>query len=322
MADSETSKGSGGDGDGSAWERSVISKLAFAALTEQRRARRWGILFRFLLLAYLIALLVPLYLDAGADLTRGEHTALVKVEGLIASGADASAANLIEGLESAFEDKKTRGVLLRINSPGGSPVQAGQVYDAIRRLREENPDVPLYAVVTDLCASGGYYIAAAADEIYADKASLVGSIGVRMDSFGFVEAIEKLGVERRLRTAGEHKGLLDPFLPEDEEELRHVQGLLDTIHQQFIAVVKEGRGERLKGGEELFSGLIWTGEQAVELGLVDGLASPQKVAKEVIEAEDMVDFTPESGYLERLMQRLGTSLRLGLREWVGEPRML
>jgi len=200
------------------------------------------------------------------------------------------------------------GVILRINSPGGSPVQSGYVYDEIRRLRKEYPQTPLYAVVGDMCASGGYYIAAAADEIYADKASVVGSIGVLMNGFGFVEAMEKLGVERRLLTAGAHKGFLDPFSPAQPDEIAHIQSLLGDIHEQFIHAVKEGRGDRLQDDPSLFSGLVWTGEQAVKLGLVDGLGSAGHVAREVIGEENIMDFTPRPRYFEKLAANLGAAV--------------
>ena len=214
------------------------------------------------------------------------------------------------------------GVVLRINSPGGSPVQAGQVYDAILKLRDEHPDTPLYAVVSDVCASGGYYIAAAAQEIYADKASIVGSIGVRADSFGFVELMDKLGVERRLYTAGQNKGLLDPFMPEQPQEIAHLEGMLSEIHRQFIEAVTTGRGERLQDNEELFSGLVWTGEQSVELGLIDGLGSLRYVSEELIGVDKMIDYTPRSSWLDRLVTRFGASLSSGFADSLGLHRGL
>ena len=302
------------------WERELLEKLAFAAVTEQRRARRWGIFFKLALLAYFVVLLGVFAYGELEDqhLVDGKHTAVVKVSGIIADGTEASARKIIDGLRDAFEDQGTEGVVLEINSPGGSPVQAGYVFDEIQRLREEYPDTPLYAVISDMCASGGYYIASAADRIYADKASIVGSIGVLMDGFGFVDTLEMLGVERRLMTAGEHKGMLDPFSPRDEAESAHMQGLLDEIHRQFIATVKEGRGDRLKGEEgELFSGLFWSGERAVELGLVDELASPDYVAREVIGAEDRVDFSRERDWLERFADRVGAASARALFELTG-----
>lgn len=292
------------------WERELIARIALEALAEQRRARRWGIFFKLLLALYLLAFLF-LYLppdwQQGA-LTGKPITALVDIDGVIAADRIANADNIVSGLRAAFKNKNTRGVILRINSPGGSPVQADYVYREIRRLRAEYPDIPLYAVITDICASGGYYIAAAADKIYASQASMVGSIGVVFASFGFVEALDKLGIERRLLTAGQSKGLFDPFSPLKPEEVAHIENMLRDIHQQFIDVVKTGRGERLKEDPEIFSGLVWTGEQSLELGLVDALGSAGHVAREVIGAEDIVDFTVRENYLDRFARKLGSAL--------------
>lgn len=294
---------------GQPWERDVLNRLAFATLNEQRRSRRWSIFFKALMFVYLFALLALLIPGEGdGHISVGRHTALVDVKGIIADGADASADNIINGLRDAFDDSETVGVILRINSPGGSPVQAGYVYDEIKRLRQLHPKVPVYAVVSDMCASGGYYIAAAADKIYANRASVVGSIGVLMNGFGFVGTMDKLGVERRLFTAGDHKGFLDPFSPEKPDDVAHIKKLLADIHQQFIGAVKAGRGDRLKDDPKLFSGLVWTGDQAVELGLVDGLGSTSYVAREVIGAEDIVDYTPRPRYFERLAARIGSSM--------------
>ncbi|PID34003.1 MAG: S49 family peptidase [Thiotrichales bacterium] len=235
--------------------------------------------------------------------------------------SEASADMVVGSLRNAFKHEKTKGVIIRINSPGGSPVQAGYINDEIRRLKAEYKDIPVYAVVSDICASGGYYIAVAADEIYADKASLVGSIGVRMDSFGFVEAMKKLGVERRLYTAGTNKGMLDPFSPENPVQVAHIDEMLDVTHQQFIKVVKDGRGDRLKDSSEIFSGLFWTGETAVELGLVDGLGSTSYVAREIIGAEHIQNFTAEKDLLQRLSDRISASLSLMIRgETASTPR--
>ena len=292
------------------WEREVVTQLAEASLKEQRRSRRWGIIFKLLTFAYIG---VVLFMIGEASLTKvtinEKHTALVELTGVIADKEKASADHIVTALRDAFDNEKAAGVILRINSPGGSPVQSGYIYDEIQRLRKENPDTPLYAVVTDICASGGYYIASAADKIYADKASIVGSIGVRMDNFGFVDAIQKLGVERRTLTAGENKALLDPFLPENEKTKAHMQNMLSEIHQQFINAVKEGRGDRLDTSVEgLFSGLIWTGETAVKNGLVDELASSSYVAREVIGEETIVDYTVQDDLLERFAQRLGSTV--------------
>ena len=292
------------------WERDLVNRLAFAALNEQRRTRRWGILFKVLIFIYLFGILFAYRSDGWDSMTAtgGRHTALVEVNGIIAAGSEASADRVVTGLRAAFESARTAGVIVRINSPGGSPVQAGYINDEMRRLRDAYPDTPLYAVITDVCASGGYYVAVAADEIYADKASVVGSIGVRMDSFGFVEAMEKMGIERRLLTAGEHKGFLDPFLPSNPEDVAHVQGLLDGIHTQFVEVVKAGRGDRLKQDGNIFSGLVWTGEQGVDLGLIDGLGSASYVARELIGAEEIVDYTPRPDFFDRFTRGIGAAM--------------
>jgi len=293
------------------WERDVLSRLAFAAINEQRRSRRWSIFFKFLIFAYLFLVFWSIQSNHGehALMESGEHTALVELKGVIADDADANADDIVTALRDAFKDNNTRGVILRINSPGGSPVQAGYINDEIHRLRKEYPKIPLYAVVTDICASGGYYVAVAADKIYADKASIVGSIGVRMSgltTFGFVDAMKKLGIERRMMAAGDDKAMLDPFSPLKPEEVKHVSTLLENIHQQFIHVVKEGRGDRLKGDDKtLFNGFYWTGEQAVDLGLVDGLANSSYVARELIGAKKIVDYTHRPSALERLTNRFG-----------------
>ncbi len=290
------------------WERDLLHRLAFAALNEQRRTRRWGIFFKFLIFVYLFGILAIARLSGPGEITPEEHTALVDLVGVIAPEADANADTIVTGLRRAFEAKKSKAVILRINSPGGSPVQAGYINDEIKRLREEFPDKPLYAVVSDVCASGGYFIAVAADKIYVDRASIIGSIGVRMDSFGFVEAIDKLGVERRLMTAGEHKGFLDPFLPSKEEDVAHIQSLLDNIHGQFIQRVRDGRGERLKETPNMFSGLIWTGEQSIDLGLADAIGNSSYVAREVVGAEDIIDYTPQPSFLEQFQRGVGVSM--------------
>jgi protease IV len=291
------------------WERNVIERLALAALTEQQRARRWNIFFKLLLFIYLF---IVLFLFLPKDWEKGgisaeKHTALIEIEGVIGYDKQASADNVIAGLRAAFKDPKTRAVILRINSPGGSPVQSGYINDEIFRLRKLHSDIKIYAVITDICASGGYYIASAAHQIYADKASLVGSIGTVMDGFGFVGTLEKLGIERRLWAAGEHKGFLDPFSPLRPEDVSHIHGLLKEVHQQFIDIVKKGRGERLHEDPSLFTGLIWTGEQGLKLGLVDALGSSSHIAREVVHAERIVDFTEREDYLDRLAKRLGTA---------------
>ncbi|WP_295509304.1 S49 family peptidase [Accumulibacter sp.] len=294
------------------WERQLLEKLALATLQEQRLKRRWGVFFKLLGFAYLIAVLL-LLVDWGAPekLADGKHTAVVLVNGTIESGGEASAQNINDALRSAFGDKDTAGVILRVNSPGGSPVQAGIVHDEIRRLRSKHPQISLYVVVEDLCASGGYYVAVAADKIFVDKASIVGSIGVLMDGFGFTGTMDKLGVERRLLTAGVNKGFLDPFSPQDAEQKRHAQVLLTEIHRQFIDVVRKGRGERLKETPEMFSGLMWTGTQSIQLGLADGFGTVGSVAREVIKAERIVDFTIKDNLAERFAKRLRADATVG-----------
>ncbi|MFK5914940.1 MAG: S49 family peptidase [Woeseiaceae bacterium] len=299
------------DKNTSQWQSDVISKLAFAAVDEQRRARRWGIFFKALFFVYLLVLMITAFSSGGSGSkinASAEHTAMVEIQGVIAAGADASADNIIKGLRDAFKEPKAKAIILRINSPGGSPVQAGYVYDEIKRLRKLHKDKKVYAVIADICASGGYYIAAAADEIYADKASIVGSIGVLMNGFGFTEAMKKAGIERRLYTAGSSKGFLDPFSEVKASDKAHIQTLLSAIHKQFIDTVKEGRGKRLVDDEKLFTGLVWTGEESVALGLTDGLGSSSFVAREIIEAETIIDYTPRANYLDRFAERLGVSM--------------
>jgi protease IV len=291
------------------WERDLIAKLATAALKEQRRARLWSIFFKVLTFAYVTLLLVLMVDWKGrAEMAGGKkHTAMVEVSGLIAPGSDASAERVTSALQAAFKDKNTQGVVVRCNSPGGSPVQAQTIYDEMRRLRKQYPDIPLYAVVEDVCASGGYFVAVGADRIYVARASVVGSIGVLMNGFGFTGLMEKIGVERRLVTAGENKAMLDPFSPVDEKDLAHVKQLMADIHQQFIGVVKEGRGKRLKEAPEIFSGLIWTGQKSVELGLADGFGSLESVARDVVKAEDIVDFSTRESVVEKFARRFGAS---------------
>jgi len=289
------------------WEQALVNRVVLDHLEEQRRSRRWGVFFKLLVFAYLIALLVLFWPDDFlAHVAPDEgHTALVEVKGLISSETDAAADRVIAALREAYGDDSTKGIILRINSPGGSQVQVGYINDEVRRLRKKHPDIPVYAVAVDLCASGGYYIAVAADSIYVDKASLIGSIGVRIGTFGFVEALRELGIERRLLTAGQNKGILDPFSPFPEGQRLFLQGLLDQLHRQFIAVVRAGRGERLKGGDEVFSGLFWSGEESVALGLADGLGSSSYVARELIGVKKIVEYSVEKNLLERLSDRLG-----------------
>jgi protease-4 len=294
---------------GTLWERQVLEKVALSAIQEQRRARHWGIFFKLLLFIYLFALLfIGLGWLGRKDVSRDKHTALVEVRGVIAHDTPASADAVTTGLQEAFKDKRTQGVILRINSPGGSPVQAGYINDEIRRLRTKYPKIPLYAVVEDICASGGYYVAVAADQIYVDKASIIGSIGVLMDGFGFTGTMEKLGIDRRLLSAGENKGFLDPFSPVVESQKEYAKEMLGQIHQQFISVVRQGRGKRLKETPEMFSGLLWVGQKSIELGLADAYGNVDYVAREVIKAEDVVDFTPHENVAERLAKRFGATM--------------
>lgn len=288
----------------------IAREIARETVSELRKTRRWRNFFYAIFALYLLGFFI-IYLGNNAGpmgLTGKKHTALIDINGVIADDAEASADNIVTGLRTAYKNDNTAGIILRINSPGGSPVQAGYVNDEIKRLREKHPDIPVYAVISDLCASGGYYIAAAADKIYANKASIVGSIGVIMAGFGFVEAIDKLGVERRLLTAGRNKAFLDPFSPLKDREVEHISTLLEDVHDQFINVVREGRGDKLKESEDLFSGLVWTGEQSLEMGLVDELGSSSHVAREVIGAEDIIDFTKRENYLDRFAKRLGSAM--------------
>lgn len=300
----------------------LLEKTLLAGVQEQKRARRWGIFFKLLTFVYLfgaLALFAP-QMNLQEAAVRGKpHTAVVEVRGMIADQEAASADNVVGSLRAAFKDPNTKGVVLRINSPGGSPVQSGYIYDEIRRLRAEHKDIKVYAVITDLGASGAYYIASAADAIYADKASLVGSIGVTASGFGFVGVMDKLGVDRRIYTAGEHKAFLDPFQPPKADETAFWKSVLDTTHKQFIASVKLGRGERLKDRDhpELFSGLIWSGEQALQLGLIDGLGNSSYVAREVIGAKELVDYTRQDTPLDRFAKKLGASVAEYVAIWAG-----
>lgn len=290
------------------WERDVLEKLALASVHEQRRTRRWGIFFKVLGFLYLTFILVMLSGWFNGDVNKlGKHTALIDLQGVIASD-QANADTMITGLKDAFENKNTQGVIMRINSPGGSPVQAGQINDEIRRLRALYPKIPFYVVVDDICASGGYYIAVAAEKIYVDKASLVGSIGVLMDGFGFTQTLDKLGIERRLITSGTNKGFLDPFSPTDPQQVEYAKHMLEEIHAQFIQVVRQGRGKRLKETPETFSGLVWSGQKSIELGLADGFGSVESVARDVIKAEEVVDFTPQEGLADRLVGKFGIAM--------------
>ena len=304
------------------WEHDVIEKFAFAALKERRAARRWGIFFKLLAFAYVTLLLLAMVdWESSTEALGGRHTALVDLNGVIEARGDASADQINTALQAAFKDKYTQGVVLRINSPGGSPVQAGAIYDEIRRLRGLYPSIPLYAVIDDICASGGYYIASAADRIYVDKASIVGSIGAIMNGWGFTGAMQKVGVERRVIAAGENKDFLDPFLPLKEKQKAYAQNLIDEVHQQFIDAVRKGRGKRLKETPELFSGLVWTGSKSIELGLADGQGSLDSVARDVIKAERVVDYTQKQNIAERLTRRFGATAAQALVKTLGASAM-
>ncbi|RZI40172.1 S49 family peptidase [Herbaspirillum sp. HC18] len=288
------------------WEREVLEKLAFATLKEQRAARRWNIFFRFVTLGIVaFGLWIAFGLSHQEPDIVGPHTALIEIDGTIEAGGAGAADPVIQALNRAFSDESSVGVVLRINSPGGSPVQAGMINDEIVRLRKEYPKKPLYVVVEEICASGGYYIAAAADKIFVNKASIVGSIGVLMDGFGFTGLMDKVGIERRLMTAGENKGFLDPFSPQSAKHKNYAQEMLNEVHQQFIDVVRQGRGKRLKETPETFSGLFWSGSKAVEVGLADGFGTVDSVARDELKAEDIVDYTQREGLSEKLLKKFG-----------------
>lgn len=311
MSEEIESKGRGRDAPPAAWERETLEKVLLASVREQRQARLWGFAFKGALLVYLVVVAVLALRPVGGFFGHSaskKHTAVVDVAGTIMEGNPADADNLIEGLRDAVEDKGTKGILLRMNSPGGSPVQSAYVWAEIRRIKKEKPELPIHAVVADLCASGCYYIASAADRIYVSPASVVGSIGVIMGSFGFVDTMKMLGVERRIMTAGEHKALLDPFAPVDPVARQHMQGVLGQVHQQFIDAVRQGRGQRLKENPQMFSGLIWTGAEGITLGLADELGDTRQVAEKVIGAEKLIDFNPDENMLDRLSRRFGAAV--------------
>lgn len=296
------------------WQRDTIEKLASSALTEQKKSRFWSNFFKALMFIYLFTLLFIALGWIGGGKKIGAHTALIEVSGVIEPGGEVNADAINTSLRDAFEDKNTKGIIMRINSPGGSPVQAGIIYDEIKRLRKLYPTVPVYAVVEDICASGGYYIAAAADKIYVNQASIVGSIGVLMDGYGFTETMKKLGIERRLMTAGENKAMLDPFSPINPKHQQYAQTLLNEIHEQFKTVVREGRGTRLKETPETFSGLFWSGEQSIKIGLADAYGSADFVAREVIKEEEIVDFSYQEDLLGRIAKRVGANASNSLGE--------
>ena len=309
---SENKKLTGNTKQKEGWEREILEKLAFASLKEQRARRRWGIFFKLAMLG-IIAFGFWLAFDLGnTDMEiSSPHTALITIDGAIEAGGAGAADTVISALDSAYADSGSVGVILHINSPGGSPVQAGMINDEIRRLRQAYPQKPLYVVVDEICASGGYYIAAAADKIYVNKASIIGSIGVLMDGFGFTGLMDKLGIERRLMTAGENKGFMDPFSPQTSKQKTYAQEMLNEVHQQFIDVVRQGRGKRLKETPDTFSGLFWSGAKAVEMGLADGFGTIDSVARDVLKAEDLVDYTQHEGLPERVLKKFGAAVGVG-----------
>ncbi len=286
----------------------TVERLVQDLLRDRRSERRWRVFFRLAWFGLFLAVAYAIFVEArGPSGPVGPHTALVEIKGEIAGDSDASAEAIVSGLRSAFEDAAAKAIVLRVNSPGGSPVQAGIVHDELQRLKAKHGK-KVYAVVEEVCASAAYYVAAAADEIFVDRASIVGSIGVLIDGFGFVGTLEKLGIERRLLTAGENKGMLDPFSPQNERQVAHAQAMIDEVHRQFIAAVKQGRGDRLKDAPEMFSGLFWNGEQAIALGLADRTGNLDFVAREVVQAEDVIDYTPRGNLAERLARRFGAGV--------------
>jgi len=299
------------------WEREAIEKLAFAAVTEQRRARRWGIFFKSLMCVYLAVILgIGMYPSLKQSLSESDgdgHTAVISITGVIAEGKEANAESIIKSLRNAVKDENTKGIILHVNSPGGSPVQSSYIYDEIRKIKSNNPDLPIYAVASDICASGCYFIVAAADKIFVNPSSLIGSIGVIMDGFGFVDTMKMLGVERRLVTAGAHKALMDPFSPANNGEKKYMEDLLAQVHQQFITAVKDGRGDRLKETEDTFSGLVWTGEQGVKIGLADDFGTDDSVATDIIGAKKRVNFTIQERLIDRIAGKMGASFAHSLR---------
>jgi protease-4 len=306
------------------WEREILEKVALAAISEQTRARRWSVFFKSLVFLYLAVIIgAAIYPDMKKGLGSNDknHTAVINVTGVIADGKDTDADSIIKSLRAAVKDKNTKGIILHSNSPGGSPVQSAYIYDEIRSIKKTNPKLPIYAVVGDICASGCYYIASATDKIFVSPASLIGSIGVLMDGFGFVDTMKTLGVERRLLTAGAHKAMLDPFSPPKFDETQYMQGLINQVHQQFIAAVKQGRGDRLKETPDMFSGLIWTGEEGVKIGIADEFGDDRNVAKNKIGAEHLVDFTETEKFFDKLASKMGASFAHAFSSAIEAPNL-
>jgi protease IV len=304
------------------WAQKTLETVALASIKEQQTARRWSNFFKILLALYLFTILgFSMGWFGGKGKTSGNHTALIEVAGVIEAGGDVNADSVMGSLQDAYDSEGTKGIILRINSPGGSPVQSGIIFDEIKRQKAMHPKIPVYAVVEDICASGGYYIAAAADKIYVDKASIVGSIGVLMDGYGFTETMKKVGVERRLLTAGENKAMLDPFSDVNPKHKAFAQTMLNEIHEQFKTAVRVGRGNRLKETPEVFSGLFWSGEQSIKLGLADAMGSADYVAREVIKEEEIVDFTYQETVVDRFAKKFGASVGASLAKTVGIDAM-
>lgn len=304
------------------WERQLLEKLATEALREKRRSRYWGIFFKLLAFTWLTAALL-LFMPDSVELSHldGKHTALIELQGVISDTDGVDAARIVEGLRNAFTHPGTQAIILQINSPGGLPVQSSYIQKAILRLRGLHADIPVYAVVEDVCASGAYYVASAADRIYVNESSILGSIGVRLDSFGFTGAMQKLGIERRLYTAGPHKGMLDPFSPVTAFERQHTENLLNKLHQTFIAAVKDGRGDRLGDDPNLFSGMVWSGQQSIQLGLADAIGNTDFVAREVIQQETIVNFTPPVDPLERIAEHLSITIAGAVQRLLGSASL-
>ncbi len=284
----------------------LLQQIALEYLTEKKRKRRWGIFYKTFFLLVILAFASLFFIGDDEDLRLSPHAALIDIRGEMSDQSTSKADNIAESLANAYKDKGTKAIILRINSPGGSPVQADDIYREIRRYKIMHPEIKVYAVCTDMCASAAYYAASAADEIYANPASLVGSIGVVYDGFGFTDIMKKAGIERRLMTAGQYKGMMDPFSPEEPQEKQFLQVMLDTIHKQFEDRVKEGRGDRLKITADTFSGLFWTGAQAKELGLIDGFGSAGSVARDVIHHKHIIDYTVTDNFLDQFAHELGS----------------
>lgn len=298
------------------WEREVVEKALLSTVQEHRRSRRWGIFFKLIILGYILFMTIYWFQGKPKQVLK-EHVALIDLMGTIGQGQEVDADQVATSLRNAFKEEKVKAIILRINSPGGTPVQSAYIYDEVKRLRGLHPDKKVYAVVVDICASGAYYVAASADQIYANASSIVGSIGVLLPGFGFVDAIQKIGVEQRSMSAGKNKMFLDPFSPKNPEQVQFAQTLLDNVHQHFIQAVKDGRGDRLKATDETFSGLFWSGDQALKMGLIDGLGSSGFVAREVIGIEDIIDYTASHSLLDRLASRMGASMSKQLSSELG-----